>query len=534
MPSANFRRLVAACTFALILLIIAGIAIAYSSKRENDQLQDSSITSVGGEKPTGKLKSEESGSDPGEESSDIDCEMIETLGGSEASENSANAAENQNSESSEQVSNIVGGGRSKSSGSSTGDKQQKPRVIVTTDGELDDKNSFSRFLLYVNDFDVEGLIYANSVWHPKGNGTTWMRDQIDEYAKVFNNLRQHDSEYPTPTSLKAVLKEGNLEEFGMEGIGAGKDTPGSNHIVSVLLDDDPRPVWLQAWGGVNNIAQALYRLRESHPEQLDAALDKVRIYAIARQDQVWSWIYCNFPTVQFIQNNHQFWRVIAYDHDRQNPVQNHPVFGAEWLKENITTGHGPLSAQYLSDVQEEGDSPAFFHFINTGLRSTESPNFGGWGGRFARQQNNYWTDTPDEHPDGGEIALDKPLWRWIVQISMDWQARADWAVKSFAEANHHPIVHLEHSQDLTVSPGDKVVLSVKASDPDGDELTYEWWRYHEADSYDAEVKISNASAAEASFVAPDARGQDLHMIVTVTDNGNPPLQRYRRVIVSIR
>jgi len=532
MPPAPFRRSVAACMFAVIFLVIAGVAIAYSSKKEKNQFWEYSNVGKGGTSSTERSAASGgqdnlTGGERVSERETLDCSSITGQLGTDG--NSVHVTDKTNP-----------GARVKStdgsifSGNPINDQREKPRVIVTTDGEWDDKNSFSRFLLYVNDFDVQGLVYANSVWHPKGNGTTWMSDQIDEYAKVFNNLRQHDPEYPTPASLKAVLKVGNLEEFGIGAVGAGKDTPGSNHIVSVLLDDDPRPLWVHAWGGVNNIAQALYRLRESHPQQLDAALDKIRIYAIARQDEVWSWIACNFPTAQFIQNNHQFWRVIAYNHDRSNPVQNDPVFGARWLKENITTGHGALSAQYLSNVQEEGDSPAFFHLMNTGLRSTESPNFGGWGGRFAREQNNYWTDARDDHPGESELALDKPLWRWIVQISIDWQARADWAIKSFDEANHHPVVYLDHSQDLTVSPGEQVSLSTKATDPDGDSLTYNWWRYHEADSYDGQVKINNASSAQASFVAPDASGQDLHMIVTVTDKGNPPLQRYRRVIISIR
>src|SRR5262245_17787525 len=38
----------------------------------------------------------------------------------------------------------------------------KPRVVVTTDPELDDSNSLIRYLLYSTDFRTEGLIYASS------------------------------------------------------------------------------------------------------------------------------------------------------------------------------------------------------------------------------------------------------------------------------------------------------------------------------------------------------------------------------------
>jgi len=35
---------------------------------------------------------------------------------------------------------------------------EKPRTIVTTDGEIDDVDSFIRMLLYANEFQIEGLV----------------------------------------------------------------------------------------------------------------------------------------------------------------------------------------------------------------------------------------------------------------------------------------------------------------------------------------------------------------------------------------
>ena len=48
--------------------------------------------------------------------------------------------------------------------------QENKRTIVTTDGEIDDVDTFLRFLLYTNEFDTEGLIYSSSMWHWKGDG----------------------------------------------------------------------------------------------------------------------------------------------------------------------------------------------------------------------------------------------------------------------------------------------------------------------------------------------------------------------------
>lgn len=53
--------------------------------------------------------------------------------------------------------------------------QARPRIVITADPELDDNNSLIRFLLYSSDVQVEGLIYASSGFHWKGDdkGTRW-------------------------------------------------------------------------------------------------------------------------------------------------------------------------------------------------------------------------------------------------------------------------------------------------------------------------------------------------------------------------
>lgn len=45
---------------------------------------------------------------------------------------------------------------------------EKARVIVTTDGEADDRASMVRFLLSANEFDVEGIINSSSQFHWEG------------------------------------------------------------------------------------------------------------------------------------------------------------------------------------------------------------------------------------------------------------------------------------------------------------------------------------------------------------------------------
>ena len=134
------------------------------------------------------------------------------------------------------------------------------------------------------------------------------------------------------------------------------------------------------------------------------------------------------------------------------------------------------------------------------------------------------------------MAYLKPIWRWSEAFQNDWAARADWCVKSYDEANHQPIVKLAHAHDLKVRPGEKVSLSAKGTtDPDGDDLTYHWWQYQEADTYNGAVEIVDAGRQDASLKVPSdvGEGKTIHIICEVTDNGSPPLTRYQRVVVEI-
>ncbi len=71
------------------------------------------------------------------------------------------------------------------------------------------------------------------------------------------------------------------------------------------------------------------------------------------------------------------------------------------------------------------------------------------------------------------------------------------------------------------------------SDPDGDNLSFQWWRYAEADSYDGNINIKNTNSKDAHFLAPDAPGKTIHIILEVTDDGSPSLTSYRRMIIAI-
>jgi hypothetical protein len=137
--------------------------------------------------------------------------------------------------------------------------------------------------------------------------------------------------------------------------------------------------------------------------------------------------------------------------------------------------------------------------------------------------------------DAALTAYLEPQWRWIDALQNDFAARADWCVKEFKDANHAPVILLNGALNRTVMAGETVKLAATATDPDGNMLTCKWWQYADADSATATVSIANSdSLDQASFVAPNEPGEQVHIILEVTDNGTPPLVRYQRIICDIK
>src|SRR3954464_10101907 len=85
------------------------------------------------------------------------------------------------------------------------------RLIVETDagGDPDDEQSLVRFLMYANEWDIEGIIAnrpltrAGENHNPERTGLGIVRRLINAYSECYSNLAQHDSRYPKPDRLLA-------------------------------------------------------------------------------------------------------------------------------------------------------------------------------------------------------------------------------------------------------------------------------------------------------------------------------------------
>jgi len=439
---------------------------------------------------------------------------------------------------------------------------QKKRVLVLTDieNEPDDAQSMVRFLTYSNHWDIEGLIAATSE-HMKNKTASWrIREIIEAYGKVRDNLELHEPGYPETNYLLSVVKEG-LPVYGMEGVGAGKDSEGSEWIIQAVDKADDRPLWILVWGGPNCLAQALWKARMTRPpSELERFVSKIRVYAISDQDDSAPWIRATFPNLFYIatpgmnaKGAYHFatWTGISGDrfHGRFQGA-DFSIVDNPWLDEHIRS-HGPLGAEYpLVKYLMEGDSPSFLYLVENGLGDPEHPEYGSWGGRYEYYlpQMKKWMNQPETRPfwtnavdevkgvDGNYyIGYQETIWRWRESYQNDFAARMDWTIKPYGQANHPPVAALAHPKELRGRSGETIFLSAEgSSDPDGDRLKFEWIYYGEAGSYAGKnpVEIKDKNKKNASLIVPHVnKPETIHVALAVTDDGEPPLTRYQRVII---
>jgi hypothetical protein len=441
---------------------------------------------------------------------------------------------------------------------------EKQRVIVLTDisNEPDDEESLVRFLVYCNEYDVEGMIATTSVWLKDKVRPDKIEERVAAYGQVRQNLLKHASGYPTEEDLRSVVKSGRAE-FGMIGVGEGKGSEGSRHIIDVVDRPDKRPVWVCIWGGANCLAQALWDVKYTRSvEELDAFVSKLRVYTISDQDNSGRWMRITFPNLSYIVSPssvdyHEYYRAtwtgISGDRHYQNgPMYKFDLVDNPWLEQNVIRDHGPLGALYprLAYIME-GDTPSFLGLVDNGLGSVISPAYGGWGGRYVLHQaygetRPIWTNSNDSRDtvvleDGASHTSDQAtVWRWREAYQNDFAARMDWCVAEVIKANHHPMAVFQGDESKAVArirakSGQQVALNAAGSrDPDGDKISCHWFVYREAGTFKGPVEIQDSTSSEAQFVAPQVtKPETLHIILEVRDDGQPPLRSYRRIIVII-
>lgn len=297
---------------------------------------------------------------------------------------------------------------------------EKPRVIITTDMEVDDMNSTIHLALYLNMLDVEALVYTASQYHFLGDGihtlgevnphwrtkgiratewkvvpnepdpeagsltkyrpfpTKWIENLWqNEYAQAWpylnaNALAAGEDEFPSPTQMVERTFEGNV---AFEG-DVREDSIGSNVIKDAILDDDQRVLWLLSWGGMNTIVRALMSIAEDYQGTSEWERIRERVYKKVRvlgvmdgigQDN--SWLDYGKPLFPEL----TLWRVPFMYGGYVDAIAAQPdsieLFRAPWPEKNLTKGNGALMERYMlyGDGKRYENEPERFQF---GLTAT--------------------------------------------------------------------------------------------------------------------------------------------------------------------
>jgi len=244
------------------------------------------------------------------------------------------------------------------------------RVIVSTDiggSDPDDFQSMVHLLVYADCFDLEALISS-----PYGPGRKAdILQVIDCYAGDYENLRTYSDRYPTPEALRSLVKQGETEMAPYAGVRHA--TEGSDWIVTCARRNDPRPLYVLVWGGIEDLAQALHDAPD--------ILGKLRVYWIGGPNKKWCPNACKY----IIDHHPDLWIIESNATYRGWFVGGNQ--SGEWGNREFVTRHiagrGALGDFFVSmmDQIKMGDTPS----VGWLLRGTpEDPSQPGWGGRFVR------------------------------------------------------------------------------------------------------------------------------------------------------
>lgn len=247
----------------------------------------------------------------------------------------------------------------------------RPRILISTDiggTDFDDNQSMMHYLLYSNEFDCEGLVSSPS--YGDGNDREIIR-MIGLYEQDLPVLQKHAQGWPSADYLRSITKQGRRGAAPLCGFSTA--TEGSDWIVTCARRDDPRPLYVLVWGGLDDLAQALHDAPDIAP--------RLRIHWIGGPNKKWSLpSYCylveNFPNLWFIENNESYRGFIA---NYKNPDKHHAGFYSHYVQ-----GAGHLGADfyhYGGGRPKLGDTPTLLYMMDGDPAVPERES---WGGSFEK------------------------------------------------------------------------------------------------------------------------------------------------------
>jgi lysophospholipase L1-like esterase len=251
------------------------------------------------------------------------------------------------------------------------------RVIVSTDiggTDYDDFQSLVHLLVSADELELQGLISS-----PYGAGRKEHILQVIElYERDYANLKTWSDRYPTPQALRAITKQGETDVAPHAGV--RRSTEGSEWLIACARRDDPRPLHVLVWGGIEDLAQALHDAPDILP--------RLRVYFIGGPNLKWS-----VDAYHYLATHHRdLWIIEAnetymgwYTGGNQAGDRGNDTFVSTHV-----AGRGALGEFFAKDIRFDnvtrtslkmGDSPSVGWLLHG---RPEDPTFPGWGGQFVR------------------------------------------------------------------------------------------------------------------------------------------------------
>ena len=447
----------------------------------------------------------------------------------------------------------------------------KPRLVVCTDiapadVEPDDMESMVRLMAYADCFEIEALITSVG-WNCDPYPVEWaeyLHRVIEAYRKDVLNLMKRSCQsgflpleeengqqrlgyWPSADYVKSRAMMGSIHG-GIKAIGEGNDSPGSELLIRLADEDDSRPIYVVAWGGANTLAQAIWRVKQSRSDdEVKKFVRKFRLFTITDQDMQYNmrmnraysshmWLRKDFADdLQFI------WDEGAWQEQCELGKRH-------WQQhQDMIQGHGALGKEYPTyKWGVEGDTPSILYVMPSGLNDPEDPLQCGWAGYHKRglcadSLTTAWTSW-QEPVRSISVGYKQ---RFYPDELNDFCARMQWASEGKGNINPRVVIRLLNGTavedsfpvtplHITAKAGETIHLDASMSvDPDGDDLTFLWWQQPEIGRTKVAVDQSDQPVATLRIPA-DAKGDTIHLICEIHDNGPFHLVAYRRIIITIK
>ena len=442
------------------------------------------------------------------------------------------------------------------------DAALKPRLVICTDiapadVEPDDMESMVHLMVYADMFEIEALITSvgwNCDPYP-GEWSKYLYRVIDAYEKDLPNLMKRSKQkgflspeqetgsqkigyWPCADYLRSRAVMGSMYG-GIRSIGERNDSPGSELLIRLADEYDPRPIYVAAWGGANTLAQAIWRVKQTRSdEEVRKFVRKFRLYTITDQDMDYAhrmdrarsshmWLRQEFKDdLQFI------WDEGTWQEQCELGKQN-------WTQhQQHIQGKGALGKEYPNyKWGVEGDTPSFLYVMPNGLNDPEDPSQAGWAGYHQRglcpdSLTTAWTSWQEPVRS---ISVGYKQHFYPVELN-DFMARMQWADEGKGNVNPVVVVNGHRGPSplvLHAKAGDTIRLKAsKSFDPDHNAIAFHWWQQPEIGT--AQLAIMRPEKAVTTVSIPaDAAGQTLHLVCEVSDQGQFNLKSYQRIIIVV-